>query len=278
MGPDKLLVVDVGMHRGEDAENYLAQGFCVLSIEANPALVSDVTNRLASHVKSGDLRIVHAAIVERPGDVLLHVGSESGWSSVDPRRAGAPSDTQHVVVPGRTLADVLEGEVAHYVKIDIEGEDAAAVRSALTLSHLPDYLSWECDLTDLTELAALVGEVKACGYARFKLVNQARNDDGNLSGPFGDAAPGPWMDAQQLLDRLRVVAHQQRLRTRIAEGDRLAGISLSRLRPLLRRVYGAPAVKALRSSWSHVRGTEMGGWFDIHAARPHEAAQDTASP
>lgn len=274
----KQLVVDVGMHRGEDAESYLAQGFRVLSIEANPALVSEAKARLASHIESGDLRIVHAAVVEQAGEVVLHVGPDSGWASVDPRRAGGAGDTSRVVVPGKPLADIVGEEIAHYVKIDIEGADGAAVRSALTLRHLPAHLSWECDLQDQAGTAALVMELASRGYQRFKLVNQAHHDDGNLSGPFGDDAPGGWVDAQQLLDRLRVVAHQQRIRTRIAGGDRLAGIPLARLRPLLRGMYGAPAVKSLRRSWSRVRGTEMGGWFDIHAARAAETAQRGGSP
>jgi len=35
---NKNLIIDVGVHQGEDTEYYLKKGFCVVGIEADPQL------------------------------------------------------------------------------------------------------------------------------------------------------------------------------------------------------------------------------------------------
>lgn len=56
------LVLDIGMHRGADTEWCLAKGFRVVAVEANPALVKDVTERFADAIAAGRLIIENVGI------------------------------------------------------------------------------------------------------------------------------------------------------------------------------------------------------------------------
>lgn len=47
------LIIDVGMHNGQDTAFYLAKGFDVVALEANPVLVDAARIRFASEIESG---------------------------------------------------------------------------------------------------------------------------------------------------------------------------------------------------------------------------------
>jgi hypothetical protein len=52
------LIIDVGMHNGDDAAFYMHKGFRVVSIEANPTLCQKARARFADQIKSGQLTIL----------------------------------------------------------------------------------------------------------------------------------------------------------------------------------------------------------------------------
>ena len=54
------LVYDVGMHRGEDTAYYLAKGYRVVAIEANPELVGECRERFSDAIASGKLTMPRA--------------------------------------------------------------------------------------------------------------------------------------------------------------------------------------------------------------------------
>ena len=60
----RRLILDIGMHLGEDTEYYLARGFRVVAIEANPELVAVCKEKFRSDIQQGNLEILHGAIVE----------------------------------------------------------------------------------------------------------------------------------------------------------------------------------------------------------------------
>ena len=43
MTSGRKLIYDIGLHRGEDTAYYVARGFNVIAIEANPDLVAECT-------------------------------------------------------------------------------------------------------------------------------------------------------------------------------------------------------------------------------------------
>ena len=76
------LVVDIGCHRGDDTAYYLAKGFAVLAVEANPALVDVCRARFAAELADGRLALHHVCISDTVEPVTFHVNANDGWSSV----------------------------------------------------------------------------------------------------------------------------------------------------------------------------------------------------
>ncbi len=199
------LVFDVGMHRGEDTERYLAQGFRVVAVEANPALVELANQRFANAIASHRLTIVGAAVAEEASTVELAVFDEhTVWSSMDRKfiaRNLAMGQRYHTVeVPAVRFADLLaEHGVPRYLKIDIEGFDMVCVRALHEVAERPDHLSIESAVTSprsgvvVEALFDELAELWTLGYRAFKFVDQTRiSTAAGSSGPFGNESSGRW--------------------------------------------------------------------------------------
>ena len=239
-------IYDVGMHEGQDSVYYLKKGFRVVAIEANRVLADTAGRRLAPFVTSGQLTILNVGITdgESGGALEFFVNDRiTEWSSFDREIAGRNGSPVHsVLVPTRTLASIItEYGPAYYVKIDIEGHDAIALRSLLCVEPKPRYISVE------NGNQGMLGMLVSAGYIGFKYIQQngiselrvvmpAREGDytGHLfprgaSGPFGEETPGHWLSAAQV-------------RTEIA------------------RLWD---VDGVASQTGHDERTN--GWFDLHA-------------
>ncbi|MCC6320867.1 MAG: FkbM family methyltransferase [Phycisphaerales bacterium] len=227
------VIFDIGLHHGEDTDFYLRKGFDVVAVEADPRHVEKARERFAGPIAEGRLEIVAAAIVDRSfaePEIEFYVNlDKDDWGSTD-RTYGARSGTRHEIirVPTVRLDELFTRVVryglgapaapgsrrVHYVKIDIEGGDHAALRGLMGVEReiLPTHVS--CEAHKL-EYAAILS---AIGYTRFKIVNQNLNwtqklpdppregaggvgwfeyqFKGHSSGPFGEEAPGEWMDLE----------------------------------------------------------------------------------
>jgi FkbM family methyltransferase len=129
------LVIDVGMHTGEDTAAFLAAGFDVVAVEANPDLVKDASQRFAAEVADGRLRIINAAIAEQRGTAQFGICSNSVWSSMDPdmiarnERAGLAS-YEYIEIDTIPFGDVMHQHGGpYYLKVDVEGYDMLCVRA-----------------------------------------------------------------------------------------------------------------------------------------------------
>jgi len=86
-GAERPVILDFGMHEGEDTELYLACGANVIAFEANKDLVEQNKLRFASPLAAGRLEIVAGAIV--PPDfgaeeVTFYVDNrKSVWGTTD---------------------------------------------------------------------------------------------------------------------------------------------------------------------------------------------------
>jgi FkbM family methyltransferase len=125
------VIVDLGSNVGISVL-YFAARFPqarILAVEADPntfRLLEDNTAHLDQVTR------VHAAITDHDGDVDLYAGTESWGSSIMP----APEHSTRHVVPALTLDGLakLHGiERIDLLKMDIEGAEAAVIRSARTL-------------------------------------------------------------------------------------------------------------------------------------------------
>jgi FkbM family methyltransferase len=259
------LIYDVGMHRAEDTEFYLAKGFRVVAVEASPELCAAAAERLRSYVDSGQLTIVQAAVAEKDGPVDLYLNPRSEWNTIRPtwsdRNAdlGSPS-AQVVSVPGVVFTSLLQTYgTPYYLKIDIEGADLLCIES-LAAPNVPKYLSIESDKLDWSALLHEFDVLTALGYRRFKVVGQHRWPkvkppnpplEGNYvdrrftltsSGLFGEEAPGRWLSADAAIERYHRIFKQYRFR-----GDH-GLLSRGPLGPLIMKAVKSP------------------GWYDTHAA------------
>jgi FkbM family methyltransferase len=214
--PDRAaLIYDVGLCDGGDTEFYLAKGFRVVAIEANPALVESAKERFARHIEAGWLIIVETAIGPATGRVEFDVHtSNPHWSSIVADRRERMNDAIRTIeVDCRTLDSVLrEHGIPYYLKIDIEESDLDAIKSLKSLSALPPYLSAEAHSR---EIALTLFEL---GYQRFQLVDQMEKNELRLwpwawregryvwarfndrhSGTFGREVPGHWLTIDEVL-------------------------------------------------------------------------------
>jgi FkbM family methyltransferase len=273
---DRRLIIDVGMHDGQDTAFYLAKGFNVVAIEANPELVAQAREAFAREIGEGRLRLLEVAIAERRGTMPLAISDDmTVWSTLSPdwvarNQSGNNTDYRYVdveTVPfGEVLADV---GVPYYLKVDIEGYDMMCVRALHDLPERPAYVSIESAVSSLTapmrEITAELREFRSLGYRQFQYVDQRMHpqrepakpaSEGEYvdsrftrdsSGPFGRELTGRWLGwpAAFAEGQLLGLAHN------------LGGYGGRWSDSAVGHVYKRARGKIFR------RGTP---WFDLHAA------------
>ncbi|CAN5334803.1 hypothetical protein BH10PSE6_BH10PSE6_23890 [soil metagenome] len=204
---------DIGMHNGDDANYYLAKGYDVIAVEANPALCRAAADRFRNEVHSGRLKILNVAISDQKGEIDFYVhGRESEWSTIV--RPSEMAEWTVTKVKTVRLADVIDtARPIDLIKIDIEGADLLALESLDASGLAPQSVS--CEAHNVKILCKLI----LMGYERFRLINGklARKTfrkhnittlagdriqfgfSKNSSGPFGADLPGEWYTAEQIL-------------------------------------------------------------------------------
>jgi len=277
------LVFDLGFHRGEDTDHYLALGHRVVALEANPALVEQGRQQFAAAIASGQLQLVHAAVVaEARGlrTVAFHPHpSRSEWGSVDLRwvrrnaEAHGLPHAEPIAVAGLSLPQLVAAHGTPWLlKIDIEGADEEVLADLERLEQMPAFVSWETGKESLRAVLAQHRRLQRQGYHRFRIVQQAHLERGpgvplpgggrhrfapGSSGPTPADSPQPWRPLPwvELQYRLLFVLYG-------LIGPRSAFVRASRSQ----RRWLAWGPQRLRA-WADRRGLPFPGWVDSHAAR-----------
>ena len=166
------LIVDLGLHTGQDTAFYLKKGFRVLAVEADPELVERAEVRFAREIEEGSLELIHAAVSDHDGETNFHISTRDPlYNSIIPDRVAAPDHAPRTItVPSIAPTTVLErARGCRYLKIDIEGADDLVLQALIERPDLrPPYVSAE---VNGPEQGALL---YAAGYRGFQLINQAR--------------------------------------------------------------------------------------------------------
>jgi FkbM family methyltransferase len=224
------LIIDVGVSDGQDTAFYLAKGFKVVGVEADPSAYSRLLDQFAPELARRDLILINRAadaasgntvkfkpnIAHQGGSRIVHepehqtgVGVEAGM--VDVETVSWPELTSIAGVP-------------YYCKIDIEGSERYFLQGFLGRPELlPTYVSAEIHTFAPVEL------LYAAGYRQFKVVNQrnihiVRTPDPPLegkyvpnhifrhaSGPFGRETPGrTWVDFQEVAGLFNLMQEARR--------------------------------------------------------------------
>ncbi|HEX5258459.1 MAG TPA: FkbM family methyltransferase [Sphingomicrobium sp.] len=270
----RLLVYDIGLHKGEDAEFYLKKGFGVVGVDADPDHCEIARQRLSQFLATGQLKIVNVAVSNHRGPVTFYRSEKSDWGTIvgewdEHNRAHGYSSTR-VSIDSVTLADLIqEHGRPYFMKIDLEGMDRLVLASLKGSPDLPKYISIEMAYPHdptfrnaKSEFAALA----RLGYNRFKIVPQHQVErqvppyppregayadfrfECGSSGLFGEESPGEWLTMTTALRKFRHIMLRH-----FPEGH------LYRIEPLHRLYLN------LRERLTG-RG-EAGYWYDIHAKR-----------
>ncbi|MEC5322192.1 FkbM family methyltransferase [Aurantimonas sp. A3-2-R12] len=203
-------VMDLGMNNGDDTAYYLAKGYDVVALEANPRLAFAGRARFAPEIAAKRLTLVEAAIWKTSGIVTFHVNDDNDhWSSIEPGWAGRDDTATHPVeVPAVTLGDLFKRHGSpFYLKIDVEGVDGLVLDQLREQPTKPSYVSVE----DCRFGFDYIETLAAAGYDGFKLLDQSTVGEmrdteidydfpASSSGPFAEDVPGHWLAKREFVD------------------------------------------------------------------------------
>jgi FkbM family methyltransferase len=174
------LVYDVGFNIGQDTEFYLAEGYRVVAIEADPTLAEKGRERFSSEVESGQLTLVNVGVAMDEGfaDFWICEGKPE-FNSFFKEIAARDGYRHHkITVPTVRFATLLRRYgTPYFLKIDIEGHDMLCL-AGLDALHLPAYISIEseCPLDGATSSVEdglrVLRRLRELGYLRYKLIDQ----------------------------------------------------------------------------------------------------------
>jgi FkbM family methyltransferase len=177
---DPGLVFDVGSNVGQDTAFYLAQGYRVLGVEADPTLAEYTRNKFDGEILAGRLEVLNVGIAAEEGLADFWICEEKPEFNSFHRTIAARDSYSHkcIQVPVLPFAAIIERfGVPYFLKIDIEGNDKLCL-DALSPSSLPAYLSveGECPLDEksacVEDGVRTLQQLYGLGYRKFKLINQ----------------------------------------------------------------------------------------------------------
>jgi FkbM family methyltransferase len=135
------LIYDVGLHNGDDTAFYLSEGYRVIGIEADPALVEKAEVRFNQEIKQGKLTLLNIAIGPEDGIAPFWVcDNVREWNSFDKAVASRMGMRHHSIeVYCRRFESVLrEHGVPFYLKVDIEKHDHLCIEKGSVWSEYDD--------------------------------------------------------------------------------------------------------------------------------------------
>lgn len=209
----RQLIYDVGMHNGDDSAYYLAKGYEVVGIDANPNLCAACTIRFEREIAEGRMTVLNTGVGPAEDRMIFHINERESQLSSFVAPVNSNDSWLRIRVPVRRLSSIIaEHGPAHYIKIDVEHFDHLILAELEQVGLRPSFISAEAHHPQT--LAALLN----LGYRRFKLVEGVKVPvlygqrsiatlSGAIvdhsfpplsSGPFGDDLDGPWLDAQAL--------------------------------------------------------------------------------
>jgi FkbM family methyltransferase len=265
------LAFDVGGYDGADTAHYLSLGYTVVCIEASPALADRIRERFPREIAEGRCEVLNIGVGEVAGRLPFYLSKYPIWNSFDRRMAARAGEVQEVSVEIRPLCDVMaEYEPAEFVKIDVEGADAACLRSMV--APFPQFISFEASRADGADLIALL---MTRGYTRFSLVRQ--DSFAAISIPKAGTLPHVTWSLRQVI-RMKLRGWKWlhplvRTFARNKEGTHPQARTyvLDSAGPTpMERTDGWKSATEFLWLWQNIVDSGMidSTWYDIHAARP----------
>jgi FkbM family methyltransferase len=161
------LVFDIGLNNGDDAAYYLHLGYRVVGVEANPLLAAQCSQRFEREVRTGQIKVVNAGILRRPGVFTFYRSlQEDGWSTFEPNIHRKPGEWEELQVCCITTQQLIADHgQPFFIKVDIEGADFQVLET-IAPETAPAYISLE-----LNPMDPFIDQLIALGYTAFKFVD-----------------------------------------------------------------------------------------------------------
>jgi len=165
----------------KDTAYYLARGYKVVAIDANPNIIEEAKVRFQNALISKKLVLLNYAICDKDDkEVDFHISKDPGKSSLKytiSNREGLHNRT--IRVKTKRLSSLMkEYGMPFYCKIDVEGYDAIALETLSDLGTLPRFISVETECLGKDETLsredslATLRSLCRLGYRGFKLIDQ----------------------------------------------------------------------------------------------------------
>jgi FkbM family methyltransferase len=177
------IIYDIGMCRGEDTAYYLARGFKVIAVEANPKLVNYCQNYFSDFIKTEQLVIINGAISnnDKTQFTKFYVNeNEDVWGTISEefriRNNMLGTKSHAITVPTVDIIDIINNHgTPYYLKIDIEGLDLTCLKKLLKTNYRPQYISIESDKISFSSLVDEFDTFEKLGYYNFHIQEQSSN-------------------------------------------------------------------------------------------------------
>lgn len=222
---DNNLIIDVGVHTGQDTEFYLKKGFKVVGIEAHPDIYESTKERLNSYIEKGQLTLLNIAVSPQDAPVTFYANlDKSFWGTtlvdvaIEKERAFGAGFIE-ITVEGRRFERILqEFGIPYYLKVDIEGADLLCVKALRQFDKKPHFISIESTKESWNAMLEELALLQELGYQKFKAINQAQivkqvcpsparegqyipdKFEYGASGLFGEETPGNWLSYSEIIN------------------------------------------------------------------------------
>lgn len=212
------LIYDIGMHNGDDSAYYLAKGFKVVGIEANPELCNLAETRFSREIAAGRMQILNIGVGPTNAQATFHVNLRESQISTFAEPHGPTDEWRAILVQIVPLSSVFEMHgIPYFAKIDVEHFDHLVLNEIAKKGIVPPYVSAEAHTIDTFH--ALLD----MGYRLFKIVEGEsvhRVYESHVistrsgqqikysfapfsSGPFGEDLLGEWCEPEKTLVKLQ---------------------------------------------------------------------------
>jgi len=168
---NRPIVYDVGMKNGDDSAYYLAKGYRVIGIDANPEMCRLCEKRFSQEISDGSMTVLNVGVSDTPGVATFFINKEiPSISTFEPARfeneEWAPKEWDPVSVETVRLSSIIaERGFPEFIKVDVEFYDGKVLRDLLVNGIKPKYISAEAQEIDTYCLLV------ALGYTKFKIVD-----------------------------------------------------------------------------------------------------------
>lgn len=220
------IAFDIGANTGKDSLSLLKRGYCVIGIDANPAMIEEATALLKKHKLLDPRKIILLPMAvdvsedsNEPAKLPFYVTKTKVHSSFELAKAKRhdknPVTIYVDVYPCEAIYSLIpDGVRPNFMKVDIEERHFACIESLARVhtDRLPLYISWEMHeyakglpfpIVDVQ----LIMHSYMLGYKKMKIVSNRGGDGSTTSNLEPDdikdmfTKTSQWLDVKNGLER-----------------------------------------------------------------------------